>query len=64
MTAKSPVQVVKKPSKKRKIPAYLIRETIDGIPFFYAGFKDVVNKKKSWKTLWRMEVCGLSSRRI
>jgi Uma2 family endonuclease len=32
---------------KRKIPAYLIRETIDGIPFYYAGYKDVINRKKT-----------------
>ena len=34
-------------AKKRKIPDYLIRETIDGIPFYYAGFQDVLNKKKT-----------------
>jgi hypothetical protein len=27
---------------RRKIPAYLVRETIDGIPFYYAGYKDVM----------------------
>ena len=46
MTAKSPAQVVKKPSKKRKIPAYFTRETIEGVPFYYAGYKEVINKKK------------------
>ncbi len=33
--------------RKRKIPEYLVRETIDGIPFYYAGFRDVLNKKKT-----------------
>ncbi len=33
--------------KKRKIPEYLVRETIDGVPFYYAGFREVLNKKKT-----------------
>lgn len=59
MTVKSPVQVVKKPVKKRKIPAYLIRETIEGVPFYYAGFKDVINKKKTFEEI--MADSGLQS---
>lgn len=47
MTVKSPVEELKKPIKKRKIPDYLIRETIEGVPFYYAGFKTVINKKKT-----------------
>ncbi|HPH20133.1 MAG TPA: hypothetical protein PLE32_15190, partial [Haliscomenobacter sp.] len=31
---------------KRKIPAYLVRETIDGIDFYYPGFRQVLNKQK------------------
>ena len=34
-------------SKKRKIPAYLVKETIDGRPFYYAGFRSVLNKRKT-----------------
>lgn len=33
--------------KKQKIPAYLIRETIDGIPFYYKGYRSVLNKTKT-----------------
>jgi Uma2 family endonuclease len=32
--------------KKRKIPAALVKETIDGIPFYYAGYRSVINKTK------------------
>ncbi|MCF8246808.1 MAG: Uma2 family endonuclease [Saprospiraceae bacterium] len=35
------------PAKKRKIPEYLIKETIDGIPFYYAGFESVLSKHKT-----------------
>lgn len=59
MTLASPVQVIKKPSKKRKIPTYLIRETIEGVPFYYAGFKDVINKKKTFEEI--MADSGLQS---
>jgi len=31
---------------KRKIPAYLVRETIEGIDFYYPGFRKVLNKQK------------------
>ena len=37
----------KKPSKKRKIPKLLIKETIDGIPFYYKGYRSVLNKTKT-----------------
>ena len=33
--------------KKQEIPAYLIKETIDGIPFYYKGFREVLNKTKT-----------------
>lgn len=62
MTAKSPTQVqVEEPkkAKKRKIPAYLIRETIDGVPFYYAGYKEVLNKKKTLEDI--MADSGLQS---
>jgi hypothetical protein len=39
--------VFPKTPAKRKIPGYLVRETIDGIPFYYAGYREVLNKKKS-----------------
>ncbi len=40
-----PTQPLSKKSK-RKIPAYLVRETIDGIDFYYPGFRQVLNKQK------------------
>lgn len=36
-----------------EIPVALVRETIDGIPFYYAGFRSVLNKTKTWKTSWQ-----------
>jgi hypothetical protein len=41
----SPANVT--PAKKRKIPAYLVKETIDGIPFYYAGFRSVLHRNKT-----------------
>lgn len=35
-------------SKKRKIPAYLVKETIGGMPFYYAGYRSVLAKRKSF----------------
>jgi hypothetical protein len=42
-----PTATPQKRTKNHKIPDYLIRETIDGIPFYYAGYRDVLNKKKT-----------------
>ncbi|MFN0035652.1 MAG: Uma2 family endonuclease [Saprospiraceae bacterium] len=30
----------------RSVPNFLVRETIDGIPFYYRGYKEVLSKKK------------------
>ncbi len=30
----------------RKIPNYLVREVIDGIPFYYTGYRSILNKRK------------------
>lgn len=35
------------PKGGRKIPAYLISEVIDGIPFYYRGYRAVLNKTKT-----------------
>ncbi len=51
--------VASKVPSKRKIPDYLVRETIDGIPFFYAGYREVLNKKKSLEDI--MADSGLQS---
>ncbi len=42
--------------KVNKIPAYLIKEVMDGIPFYYKGYKDVLNKTKT-----KEEIMGCSS---
>ncbi|MBV6442197.1 MAG: Uma2 family endonuclease [Haliscomenobacteraceae bacterium CHB4] len=36
-----------KPAKGRNIPAYLVREVIDGIPFYYPGYRQIMNKTKT-----------------
>ncbi len=33
--------------KTAKVPDYLIKETIDGIPFYYAGYRSVLDKTKT-----------------
>lgn len=32
--------------KKTIVPDYLVKEVIDGIRFYYLGYKEVLNKKK------------------
>ena len=34
-------------TEKKEIPSYLIRDMIDGIPYYYKGYKDVLNKTKT-----------------
>lgn len=34
--------------KKRPIPSYLVREMIDGIAFYYRGYRSVLNKTKTF----------------
>mgnify|MGYP002624655065 CR=1 FL=1 len=38
-------------STKRTIPAYLVREVIDGIPFYYRGYRQAMNKSKTLEEL-------------
>jgi len=33
--------------EKENVPSYLIRDMIDGKPFYYKGYKDVLNKTKT-----------------
>lgn len=35
----------------RKVPGYLVREVINGIPFYYRGYKDVLSKKKTFEEI-------------
>jgi len=34
-------------SEEKSIPAYLIRDILDGKPYYYKGYKDVLNKTKT-----------------
>ena len=36
---------------RRKIPGYLVREVIDGMPFYYKGYREVINKNKTLEEL-------------
>jgi hypothetical protein len=38
-------------ARKRAVPSILVRETINGIPFYYRGYKDVMNKKKTFEDI-------------
>jgi len=49
MTA--PRQTPKSTKKKKIIPEYLIRETIDGIPFYYRGFREVIAGNKTFEEI-------------
>jgi len=40
-------EAAEKRKRQRKIPDYLVREWIDGKPFYYKGYKAVLNKKKT-----------------
>lgn len=40
-------EVEEKRKRRKKIPDSLVREWIDGKPFYYKGYKDVLNKNKS-----------------
>lgn len=49
-TASTSGEKVKK-NGKRSIPAYLVREVIDGIPFYYRGYRQAMNKTKTLEEL-------------
>lgn len=38
-------------ASKRPIPSYLVREVIDGIPFYYRGYRQAMNKTKTLEEL-------------
>ncbi|MBK8965807.1 MAG: Uma2 family endonuclease [Lewinellaceae bacterium] len=38
---------VEKKTRKRKVPSYLIKEWVNGIPVYYKGYRDVLNKTKA-----------------
>ncbi len=33
--------------EKQEIPSYLMRDMIDGVPYYYKGYRDVLNKTKT-----------------
>jgi len=39
--------LAEKKKQAKKVPAYLIKEVIDGIPVYYKGYRDVLSKKKT-----------------
>jgi Uma2 family endonuclease len=40
-----------KPASKRKIPTHLIKEEMDGVPYYYKGFREVLAKKKTFEEI-------------
>jgi hypothetical protein len=38
---------VEKKTRKRKVPSYLIKEWVNGIPVYYKGYRDVLKKAKT-----------------
>lgn len=32
--------------RRRKVPDYLVKDEIDGVKFYYCGYKEVLNKTK------------------
>lgn len=38
-------------ARKRKVPDYLVKETIDGIPYYYRGYRSVLSKKKTFEEI-------------
>lgn len=41
----------KKGSQEEKIPEYLIKEVLDGVPVYYKGYRDVLNKTKTYEEI-------------
>ena len=41
------VLAANKPTPKRKVPAQLIKEEMDGVPYYHKGFREVLAKKKT-----------------
>ena len=41
------VLAANKPTPKRKVPARLIKEEMDGVPYYHKGFREVLAKKKT-----------------
>lgn len=48
--------ITPKTKKSPKVPEYLIKEVLDGLPIYYKGYKEVMRKKKTIE-----EIMGISS---
>ena len=46
-----PTQATQKPPVRRKVPDYLIREVVEGVNFYYAGYRSVLNKTKTFEEI-------------
>ena len=42
---------VKQRKLARKVPEYLIKEVLDGIPIYYKGYKAVLRKEKTLESI-------------
>jgi hypothetical protein len=58
-TQPSPPASTSAKRRAQKVPGYLIREVIGGIPFFYKGYKEVLTKHKTFEDI--MADSGLQS---
>ncbi len=47
MEATQAIEQPRRPARKRKVPDYLVKETIDGMKFYYPGYRQVLNGKKT-----------------
>lgn len=39
------------PKRKKKIPSHLIKEELDGVPYYYKGFREVLANKKTFEEI-------------
>jgi Uma2 family endonuclease len=44
-------QATQKAPVRRKVPDYLIREVVEGVNFYYAGYRSVLNKTKTFEEI-------------
>src|ERR1700678_1772832 len=56
MTAPDTPKIYRKKRRPAHIPEYLVYEIIDGLPYYYKGYRDVLNKTKTLE-----EIMGCSS---
>ncbi len=59
IAATRPPQAPRKRAKRKKIPEYLVKEVLDGIPIYYKGYREVLAGKKTLQDI--MGCSGLQS---